>query len=132
MKFQTLCIIAFTALSLSACTLSPKNQSTDPAAFVIEQHKDIDAEPKTKHNVAQLLKHGDYCDIEFTAYLHTGTATEHWIFKDERLLSAFTLIDTEVQKKQIIFDPSQEHPQANFKALKSNFSNENLEQCNFK
>ena len=133
MKFQTLCITALTALSFTACTLTPKKLPSGElaTAFVIEQHKDISAEPQTDHNLARLIKQSENCDIEFTAYFQTGKATEHWLFKGDQLISAFSNVETETEKKQIIFDLNEEKSQSNFQALKKNFSKSKLDKCTF-
>lgn len=62
MKLQIILSI-LTGLTLSACSTTPKNPD---APVVLEQHKNIQAEPTTKHNLARLIKQRDNCVIEFT------------------------------------------------------------------
>ena len=132
MKLQTLLISAVTALTLSACATSPKTlPNGEPAtAFVIEQHKNLDVEPNTKHNVARLIKQSNNCVIDFTGNFESGKATEYWIFKGNQLISAFTKLDTEEENKQEVFDLNDPEKIANFEALKSNFKQKNLDKCN--
>ena len=116
-----LCISA-----LTACSTTPTNPN---APIVLEQHKNISAEPSTKHNLARLIKQKDNCVIEFTGNFETGKATEHWIFKKDQLISAFSNIDADVEKKQTIFDIQDTEKLNNFSALKKNFKAKNLEKC---
>ena len=114
------------ASSITACSTTPTNPN---APIVIEQHKNISAEPTTKHNLARLIKQKDNCVIEFTGNFETGKATEHWIFKGDQLISAFSNIDADVEKKQIVFDPKDVDKINNFNALKKNFNASALEIC---
>lgn len=121
--------ISFITLSLilTACSTTPTNPN---APTVLEQHKNISAEPSTKHNLAKLIKQTDNCVIEFTGNFETGKATEHWIFKGDQLISAFSNIDAEVENKQTVFDPKDAEKLKNFNSLKNNFKASNLEKCN--
>lgn len=131
MKLQTLLISAVTALTLSACATTPKTlPSGEPAtAFVIEQHKNLDVEPVTKHNLARLIKQSNNCVIDFTGKFESGKATEYWIFKGDQLISAYTHLDTGAEPQQVVFDLNDPDKQENFKSLKSNFSKKNLAKC---
>ena len=116
-----------TTLALTACSITP----TDPnAPIVIEQHKNISAEPSTKHNLARLIKQKDNCVIEFTGNFETGKATEHWIFKGDQLISAFSNVDADIEKTHTIFDIQDAEKLSNFNALKKNFNASSLEICN--
>lgn len=116
-----------TTLALAACSITP----TDPnAPIVIEQHKNISAEPSTKHNLARLIKQKDNCVIEFTGNFETGKATEHWIFKGDQLISAFSNVDADIEKTHTIFDIQDAEKLSNFNALKKNFNASSLEICN--
>ncbi len=119
--------ISASALSLTACSTTPINSN---APIVLEQHKNISAEPSTKHNLARLIKQKDNCVIEFTGNFETGKATEHWIFKGDQLISAFSNVDAEVENKQTVFDPSDAEKLKNFASLKKNFKASNLDKCN--
>lgn len=121
--------ISFLTLSLiiTACSTTPTNPN---APTVLEQHKNISAEPSTKHNLAKLIKQTDNCVIEFTGNFETGKATEHWIFKGDQLISAFSNVDAEVENKQTVFDPKDAEKLKNFNSLKNNFKTSNLEKCN--
>ncbi|WP_315077571.1 hypothetical protein [Acinetobacter guillouiae] len=113
--------------ALTACSTTPTNPN---APTVLEQHKNISAEPSTKHNLAKLIKQTDNCVIEFTGNFETGKATEHWIFKGDQLISAFSNVDAEVENKQTVFDPKDAEKLKNFNSLKNNFKTSNLEKCN--
>lgn len=115
-----------TSLTLTACSTTPTNPNSP---IVLEQHKNISAEPSTKHNLARLIKQTDNCVIEFTGNFETGKATEHWIFKGDQLISAFSNVDAEVEKKQTVFDIQDVEKLKNFDALKKNFKATNLEKC---
>ena len=116
-----------TTLALTACSITP----TDPnAPIVIEQHKNISAEPSTKHNLARLIKQKDNCVIEFIGNFETGKATEHWIFKGDQLISAFSNVDADIEKTHTIFDIQDAEKLSNFNALKKNFNASSLEICN--
>ena len=127
MKIQALIISALIALSITACSTTPTNPN---APIVLEQHKNISAQPKTKHNMARLIKQSNNCLIEFTGNFQTDKATEYWIFKGDQLISAFSNLDTEAEDKQTVFDLNEEKTQVNFHALKKNFAEKNLEKCN--
>ncbi|MCU4315861.1 hypothetical protein [Acinetobacter bereziniae] len=114
-------------LALSACSTTPSNPN---APIVLEQHKNISAEPNTKHNLARLIRQTDNCVIEFTGNFETGKATEHWIFKGEQLISAFSNVDADIEQKQTVFDPKDAEKLKNFNSLKNNFKTANLEKCN--
>ena len=114
-------------LALSACSTTPRNPNTPT---VLEQHKNISAEPNTKHNLARLIRQTDNCVIEFTGNFETGKATEHWIFKGEQLISAFSNVDADIEQKQTVFDPKDAEKLKNFNSLKNNFKVSNLEKCN--
>ncbi|MCU4416949.1 hypothetical protein [Acinetobacter bereziniae] len=114
-------------LALSACSTAPSNPN---APTVLEQHKNISAAPKTKHNLARLIRQTDNCVIEFTGNFETGKATEHWIFKGEQLISAFSNVDADIEQKQTVFDPKDAEKLKNFNSLKNNFKVSNLEKCN--
>ncbi|RZG49072.1 hypothetical protein [Acinetobacter wuhouensis] len=116
----------FITATLTACSTTPTNSNTP---IVLEQHKNISAEPTTKHNLARLIKQKDNCVIEFTGNFETGKATEHWIFKGDQLISAFSNIDAEVENKQTVFDPNDAEKMKNFELLKKNFKTANLEKC---
>lgn len=117
----------FMTLTLSACSTTPSNPNTPT---VLEQHKNISAEPNTKHNLARLIRQTDNCVIEFTGNFETGKATEHWIFKGEQLISAFSNVDADIEQKQTVFDPKDAEKLKNFNTLKNNFKAANLEKCN--
>ena len=111
---------------LTACSTTPTNPNTP---VVLEQHNNISAEPSTKHNLARLIKQKDNCVIEFTGNFETGRATEHWIFKGDQLISAFSNVDAETENKQTVFDPTDAEKLKNFALLKKNFKAENIEKC---
>lgn len=117
----------FMTLILSACSTTPSNPN---APTVLEQHKNISAEPNTKHNLARLIRQTDNCVIEFTGNFETGKATEHWIFRGEQLISAFSNVDADIEQKQTVFDPKDAEKLKNFNSLKNNFKVSNLEKCN--
>ncbi|MFW2077734.1 hypothetical protein ACG94X_08415 [Acinetobacter sp. ULE_I010] len=116
----------FTTAVITACSTIPTSPN---APIVIEQHKNISAEPTTKHNLARLIKQKDNCVIEFTGNFETGKATEHWIFKGDQLISAFSNVDSEVEKKQTVFNPEDTEKLKNFDSLKKNFKASHLEKC---
>lgn len=124
LKFASATLLCISALT--ACSTTPTNPNTP---VVLEQHKNISAEPSTKHNLARLIKQTDNCVIEFTGNFETGKATEHWIFKGDQLISAFSNIDAEVENKQTVFDPNDAEKVKNFELLKKNFKAKNLEKC---
>ncbi|RZG73556.1 hypothetical protein EXU29_07605 [Acinetobacter wuhouensis] len=124
LKFASTTLLCISALT--ACSTTPTNPN---APVVLEQHKNISAEPSTKHNLARLIKQKDNCVIEFTGNFETGKATEHWIFKGDQLISAFSNIDAEVENKQTVFDPNDAEKVKNFELLKKNFKTTNLEKC---
>ena len=126
MKFKLILLTSFLTFTLTACSTTPTNPN---APVVLEQHKNISAEPSTKHNLARLIKQTDNCVIEFTGNFETGKATEHWIFKGDQLISAFSNIDAEVENKQTVFDPNDAEKVKNFELLKKNFKATNLEKC---
>lgn len=117
----------FITLALTACSTIPTNPN---APTVLEQHKNISAQPNTKHNLARLIRQTDNCVIEFTGNFETGKATEHWIFKGEQLISAFSNVDADIEQKQTVFDPKDAETLKNFNSLKNNFRASNLEKCN--
>ena len=119
-------LLTTTAITLTACSTTPTNPN---APIVLEQHKNISAEPTTKHNLARLIKQKDNCVIEFTGNFETGKATEHWIFKGDQLISAFSNVDAEVENKQTVFDPTDAEKLKNFALLKKNFKKSNLDKC---
>lgn len=119
--------IGLTTFTLTACSTTPTHPN---APRVLEQHKNISAEPHTKHNLARLIKQQDNCVIEFTGNFETGKATEHWIFKGDQLISSFSNIHAEVGNMQTVFDVQDAEKQANFSALKNNFKRSNLDLCN--
>ena len=127
MNLKTIFLTTLTCLSISACSTTPTNPN---APMVLEQHKNISAEPHTKHNLARLIKQQDNCVIEFTGNFETGQATEHWIFKGDQLISSFSNIHAEVGNMQTVFDVQDTEKQANFNALKNNFKRSNLDLCN--
>lgn len=127
MYFKLFILIQMIFFSLTACSTTPTNPN---APTVLEQHKNISAEPSTKHNLAKLIKQTDNCVIEFTGNFETGKATEHWIFKGDQLISAFSNVDAEVENKQTVFDPKDAEKLKNFNSLKNNFKTSNLEKCN--
>ena len=124
LKIASLSFLCFSFIT--ACSTTPTNPN---APVVLEQHKNISAEPSTKHNLARLIKQTDNCVIEFTGNFETGKATEHWIFKGDQLISAFSNIDAEVENKQTVFDPNDAEKMKNFELLKKNFKTTNLEKC---
>ncbi|RZG78110.1 hypothetical protein [Acinetobacter sp. WCHAc060025] len=126
MNAKTIFSIILIASSITACSTTPTNPN---APVVLEQHKNISAEPSTKHNLARLIKQTDNCVIEFTGNFETGKATELWIFKGDQLISAFSNIDAEVENKQTVFDPNDAEKVKNFELLKKNFKATNLEKC---
>lgn len=126
MKIQALIISALTALSITACSTTPSDPN---APIILEQHKNISAQPETKHNLARLIKQSNNCVIEFTGNFQTGKATEYWIFKGDQLISAYSNLDTQAEDKQVIFDLNDQDKQENFKSLKNNFSKKNLAKC---
>ncbi|WP_419819669.1 hypothetical protein [Acinetobacter sp.] len=127
MNSKILLSIPLIVITLTACSTTLTNPN---APTVLEQHKNISAEPSTKHNLAKLIKQTDNCVIEFTGNFETGKATEHWIFKGDQLISAFSNVDAEVENKQTVFDPKDAEKQKNFNSLKNNFKISNLEKCN--
>lgn len=127
MNSKILLSIPLIAIALSACSTTPSNPN---APIVLEQHKNISAEPNTKHNLARLIRQTDNCVIEFTGNFETGKATEHWIFKGEQLISAFSNVDADIEQKQTVFDPKDAEKLKNFNSLKNNFKAANLEKCN--
>ena len=126
MNLKTICLTTFACLSITACSTTPTNPN-EP--IVLEQHKNISAEPTTKHNLARLIKQKDNCVIEFTGNFETGKATEHWIFKGDELISAFSNVNAEVENKQTVFDPTDAEKLKNFALLKKNFKKSNLDKC---
>ena len=118
--------IALTTIAVTACSTTPTNPNTP---IVLEQHKNISAEPTTKHNLARLIKQKDNCVIEFTGNFETGKAIEHWIFKGDQLISVFSNIEANVENKQPVFDPKDTDKINNFNALKKNFNASALEIC---
>lgn len=114
-------------LALTACSTTPANSN---APVVLEQHKNISAEPATKHNLARLIKQKDNCLIEFTGNFETGKATEYWIFNGDQLISAFSNVKAEVENTQTVFDVQNPEKINNFNSLKNNFKTSNLEKCN--
>ena len=126
MNIETVFITTILGVTLTACTTTP---TTSNGPTVLEQHKNISAEPSTKHNLARLIKQTDNCVIEFTGNFETGKATEHWIFKGDQLISAFSNIDAEVENKQTVFDIQDAEKVKNFELLKKNFKAENLAKC---
>lgn len=126
MKLKVAVIIPLVISALTACSTTPTNPN---APIVLEQHKNISAEPATKHNLARLIKQSNNCVIEFTGNFETGKATEHWIFKGDQLISAFSNVDAEVEKKQTIFDIQDAEKLKNFDSLKKNFKATNLAKC---
>lgn len=118
---------ALLLLLFTACSTTPSNPN---APTVLEQHKNISAAPNTKHNLARLIRQTDNCVIEFTGNFETGKATEHWIFKGEQLISAFSNVDADIEQKQTVFDPKDAEKLKNFNSLKNNFKAANLEKCN--
>lgn len=127
MNSKILLSIPLIAIALSACSTTPSNPN---APTVLEQHKNISAAPNTKHNLARLIRQTDNCVIEFTGNFETGKATEHWIFKGEQLISAFSNVDADIEQKQTVFDPKDAEKLKNFNSLKNNFKAANLEKCN--
>lgn len=127
MNSKILLSIPLIAIALSACSTTPSNPN---APTVLEQHKNISAAPNTKHNLARLIRQTDNCVIEFTGNFETGKATEHWIFKGEQLISAFSNVDADIEQKQTVFDPKDAEKLKNFNSLKNNFKVSNLEKCN--
>lgn len=126
MKIQTLFISALICLILTACSTTPTNPN---APIVLEQHKNIAVEPETKDNLARLIKQKENCLIEFTGNFATGKATEYWFFQGEKLISAHSNLDADVENKQTVFDIQDSVKQANFNALKNHFKAKNLQQC---
>ena len=127
MNLKTICLTTFACLSITACSTTPINPN-EP--IVLEQHKNISAEPTTKHNLARLIQQKDNCVIEFTGNFETGKATEHWIFKGDQLISAFSNVDADIEKTHTIFDIQDADKIKNFNALKKNFNASSLEICN--
>lgn len=113
--------------SLTACSTTPTNPNSPK---VLEQHKNISAEPATKHNLARLIKQKDNCLIEFTGNFETGKATEYWIFSGDQLISAFSNVKADVENTQTVFDVQSPEKIKNFNSLKNNFKTSNLEKCN--
>lgn len=126
MNLKCFILIPLTTLFMTACSTTPSNSN---APIVLEQHKNISAEPETKHNSARLIKQKDNCLIEFTGNFQTGKATEYWIFKGEQLISAFSNVEADVENKQTVFDPKNAEKLANFATLKKNFKQNNLDKC---
>lgn len=126
MNRLVLILISPTALFMTACSTIPSNPN---APVVLEHHKNISVEPKTKHNSARLIKQSNNCLIEFTGNFHAGKATEYWIFKGDQLISAFSKVDADVEHGQTVFDPQDPQKLENFTALKNNFKPSNLDKC---
>ena len=127
MFLKVLLPICVTIITLTACSTTPTNLNTP---VVLEQHKNISAEPTTKHNLARLIKQKDNCLIEFTGNFETGKATEYWIFKGDQLISAFSNVKADVENTQTVFDVQSPEKINNFNSLKNNFKASNLEKCN--
>lgn len=125
--FYKICLASIlTGLSLTACTTTAINPNTP---VVLEQHKNIQAEPITKNNLARLIQQPNNCVIEFTGNFEAGQATEYWIFKGNNLISAYTRIDADTEKFQNVFDISNSVQQQNFKILQKNFKQSSLDKC---
>lgn len=125
--FYKICLASIlTGLSLTACTSTSINPNTP---VVLEQHKNIQAEPNTKNNLARLIQQKDNCVIEFTANFEAGQATEYWIFKGEQLISAYTRIHADTEKFQNVFDVNNAKQRDNFKVLQKYFKKSNLNKC---
>ncbi len=122
----TLYFTALISLTLTACSTTPTSPNSP---IVLEQHKNIQAEPTTKHNLARLIKQRDNCVIEFTGNFNSGKATEYWLFKGNQLISAFSNVNAEIENKQNVFDINDPAKQANFASLQKNFSKNNLDKC---
>lgn len=120
-------LLTITVITLTACSTTPTNPN---APVVLEQHKNISAEPATKHNLARLIKQKDNCLIEFTGNFETGKATEYWIFNGDQLISAFSNVKAEIENKQTVFDVQNPEKIKNFNSLKKNFNASALEVCN--
>lgn len=127
MRFNKICLASIlTGLSLTACTTTTIHPNTP---VVLEQHKNIQAEPNTKNNQARLIQQKDNCVIEFTGNFEMGQATEYWIFKGDQLLSAYTRIHADTEQFQNVFDVHNAVQQQNFKILQKNFKKSNLAKC---
>ena len=126
MKQLNFVSILYLSICITACSTTPTAPNTP---VVLEQHKNISAEPSTKHNLARLIKQKDNCVIEFTGNFETGKASEYWIFKGDQLISAFSNVDAETENKQTVFDPTDAEKLKNFALLKKNFKAGNIEKC---
>ncbi|WP_326519366.1 hypothetical protein [Acinetobacter sp. CAAS 2-6] len=127
MKFKKLLLLSLSCLTFTACTQLPIQS---PNAQLLAQVHNIEAFPEADSNQANLLKYTNHCTIEFKANLGTGQATEHWSFKDNQLLSASTQIITENGLRKVThFDLHDPAKQANFVALRNNFSADQLIAC---
>lgn len=116
----------FVGLSLTACTSTAIDTNTP---VVLEQHKNIQAEPSTKTNQVRLIQQKNDCVIEFIGHFTAGQAKEYWIFKGNQLLSAYTQVNAESEKFQNVFDVDNLKQQENFKVLQKYFKKSNLAKC---
>ncbi len=127
MKFKKSLLLSFSCLTFTACTQLP---TQSPNAQLLAQVHNIEAFPEAHSNQANLLKYTNHCTIEFKANLGSGQATEHWSFKGNQLLSASTQVITENGLRKVThFDLHDPAKQANFVALRNNFSAEQLVAC---
>lgn len=126
MKHFKYILAALSILSLSACSQTAVNPN---APAVLEQHKNIQAEPATTHNLARLIRQKDNCVIEFTGNFRSGQATEYWIFQADQLISAFSQINAAAENTQTVFDVNDPEKLANFKMLQKNFKAAQLAKC---
>lgn len=124
---KNLFLSTIVCLTFTACTQLP---TQSPNAQLLAQVHNIEAFPKAHSNQAKLLKYTDHCTIEFKANLGSGQATEHWSFKGNQLLSASTQVITENGLRKVThFDLHDPAKQANFVALRNNFSADQLVAC---
>ncbi|OTG80654.1 hypothetical protein [Acinetobacter sp. ANC 4648] len=123
---KNILFVSVVTLALTACSTTLTNPNI---SIILEQYRNISAEPKTNDNLARLIKQKDNCVIEFIGNFQTGKATEHWIFKGDQLISAVSNVNATIETKQTIFNVQNPVQQSNFNALKNHFKASNLKQC---
>ena len=127
MTLKTLLLSGLSAITLSLSACAALSHQT---AVIAEKHN-IGAEPETQHNTARLIKQPNDCRIEFTGNFLSGKVTQHWIFQGDQLISAFSQVDSslELDQTQTVFNIQAPEKVENFKALKNNFSKQQLKPC---
>jgi len=129
MNFKTLLLSGFTCVSISACTSAPKIPQLSMG--VLQEVHNIGVYPNTTHNKARLTKLTDKCVIEFTGKLNAGKSVEQWAFKGFTLISGSSSTFAEDGSSTASnFDLNAADVQKNFLALRHNFHQKALAQCN--